>query len=53
MPEGGSTSGLVFEAGLGCSGGSWFGLGLGLGLGPKSIQAPNLQGGSGLPEGLS
>ena len=53
MQQGGSSAGLRFETGLGGGGGSRFGLGLGLGLVPRSIQAPNLQGGSGLPEGLS
>ena len=51
MPEGGSTPGFGFEAGLGFSGGSRFGVGLG--LGPRRLQARNPQQGSGLPEGLS
>ena len=41
------------EAGLGFGGGSRFDVGLGLELGPKRLQAPNPQQGSGLPEGLS
>ena len=50
MQEGGSIAGLGIEAGLGFGEGSRFGLGLG--LGPRSLQAPNPQQGSGLPEGL-
>ena len=53
MQQGGSSAGLGFEAGLGFGGGSQFGVGLGLGLGPRRLQAPNPQQGSGLPEGLS
>ena len=51
MPEGGSPPGFGFEAGLGFSGGSRFGVGLG--LGPRRLQARNPQQGSDLPEGLS
>ena len=53
MPEGGSIAGLGIEAGLGFGGGSQFGIRLGLGLGPRRLQAPNTQHGSGLPERLS
>ena len=53
MQQGGSSAGLGVEAGLGFGGGSPFGVGLGLGLGPRRLQAPNPQQGSGLPEGLS
>ena len=49
MPQGSSSAGLGFEAGLGVSGGSQYGVGLGLGLGPRRLQAPKPQQGSGLP----
>ena len=41
------------QGGLSFGGGSCFGAGLWLGLGPRGLQAPNLQQGSGLPKGLS
>ena len=53
MPEGGSNAGLGIEGGLGFGEGSWFRVGLGLGVGPRTLQAPNPQQGSGLPERLS
>ena len=53
MPEGGSITWLGLDAGLGFGGGSRFEAGLGLVLGPRRLQAPNTQQGSGLPEALS
>ena len=53
MPERGSFAVLGIEAGLGFGGGSRFAVRLGLGLGPRQLQAPNPQHGSGLPETLS
>ena len=53
MPEGSSIPELGIEAGLGFGGESWFGVGLGLGLGPRRLQAPNPQQGSGVPKGLN
>ena len=53
MPEGGSIARLGFEACVDFSGGSQIGVGLGLWLGPRRLQAPNPQQGSGLHAGLS
>ena len=53
MPEVSSIPGLGIKAGLGFVGGSRFGVGLGLGLGPRRLQAPNPQQGSGVPKGLN
>ena len=49
----GSSVGLGFEAGLGIRGRVWFGVGLGFRIGPRRLQAPNPQQGSGLSEGVS
>ena len=53
MREGGSSTGLGFKAALRFGGSSQLRVVSGLGLGPKRLQAPNLQQGCGLPEGLS
>ena len=53
MSQGCSSAGLGFEVGLGFGGGFRFVVGFGLGLGPRRLQAPKPQQGSGLPEGVS
>ena len=49
MPEGDSMAGLGIREGLGFGGGSQIRAGLGLVFGPRMLQAPNPQQGSGLP----